>query len=142
MPSSRWCRGWRRFSTPSCRDCRNWVIAYRGSPIVEGAGERYFDDSLRGGGIRSRFLLLCHADTGGAIQAAIDDLIAAFSDVVERRASTRHEITLVRPDGYIAYSGDSRDGIAAVRAVRAVLESQTASGDGAVALAGTSESVG
>ena len=41
-------------------------IAYRGSPIVEGAGERYFDDSLRGGdGIRSRFLLLCHADTDG-----------------------------------------------------------------------------
>ena len=35
-------------------------IAYRGSPIVEGAGERYFDESLRGGdGIRSRFLLLC-----------------------------------------------------------------------------------
>src|SRR5260370_11522759 len=33
-------------------------IAYRGSPIVEGAGKRYFDDSLRGGdGIRSRFLL-------------------------------------------------------------------------------------
>ena len=24
-------------------------IAYRGSPIVEGAGKRYFDDSLRGG---------------------------------------------------------------------------------------------
>ena len=33
-------------------------IAYEGSPIVEGGGERYFDDSLRGGeGIRSRFLL-------------------------------------------------------------------------------------
>lgn len=30
-------------------------ISYRGSPIVEGAGRRYFDDSLRGGdGIRSR----------------------------------------------------------------------------------------
>ena len=25
-------------------------ISYRGSPIIEGAGERYFDDSLRGGG--------------------------------------------------------------------------------------------
>ncbi len=38
-------------------------IAYRGSPIVEGAGERYFDDSLRGGdGIRSRFLLLFDSD--------------------------------------------------------------------------------
>ena len=34
-------------------------IAYKGSPIVEGPGEEYFDDSMRGGkGIRSRFLLL------------------------------------------------------------------------------------
>jgi hypothetical protein len=24
-------------------------IAYSGSPIIEGPGERYFDDSLRGG---------------------------------------------------------------------------------------------
>jgi hypothetical protein len=31
-------------------------VAYGGSPIIEGAGERYFDDSLRGGGIKSRFL--------------------------------------------------------------------------------------
>src|SRR5215471_17081982 len=34
-------------------------IAYKGSPIVEGPGEEYFDDSMRGGkGIRSRFLVL------------------------------------------------------------------------------------
>src|SRR5262245_18520143 len=34
-------------------------VTYRGSPIVEGAGERYLDDSMRGGnGISSRFLLL------------------------------------------------------------------------------------
>lgn len=106
-------------------------IAYRGSPIVEGAGERYFDESLRGGGIRSRYLLLCHADAGGTIEAAIEDLIEVFGDVVERRATARRGFTLVRPDGYIAYSGDSRDGIAAVRAVRALLESQIASGAGA-----------
>ena len=31
-------------------------ISYGGSPVVEGPGKRYFDDSLRGGdGIRSRF---------------------------------------------------------------------------------------
>ncbi len=36
-------------------------IAYKGSPMVEGAGERYFDNSMRGGnGIRSRFLLMVH----------------------------------------------------------------------------------
>ena len=40
-------------------------IAYRDSPIVDGSGERYFDDSLRGGdGIRSRFLLICDEDGG------------------------------------------------------------------------------
>jgi 2-polyprenyl-6-methoxyphenol hydroxylase-like FAD-dependent oxidoreductase len=39
-------------------------ITYRGSPIVEGAGKRYFDDSLRGGdGIRGRFLLVVDRDT-------------------------------------------------------------------------------
>ena len=73
-------------------------VAYRGSPIVEGAGRRYFDDSLRGGdGIRSRFLLMC--DSESAIREAADELAASFSDVVERRAGPRHEIMLVRPDG-------------------------------------------
>ncbi|MGH9742974.1 MAG: FAD-dependent oxidoreductase, partial [Candidatus Acidiferrum sp.] len=34
-------------------------VAYPGSPIVEGPGKRYLDDSMRGGeGIRSRFLLM------------------------------------------------------------------------------------
>ena len=43
-------------------------IAYRGSPIVEGAGERYFDDSLRGGrGIVRRFLLMLGEDAGASI---------------------------------------------------------------------------
>src|SRR5215470_9504985 len=38
-------------------------VAYRGSPIVEGAGKRYFDDSVRGGkGILSRFLLVLGND--------------------------------------------------------------------------------
>src|SRR5262249_34379391 len=34
-------------------------ISYAGSPIVEGAGSRYFDDSIRGGnGLVSKFLLV------------------------------------------------------------------------------------
>ena len=38
-------------------------VTYSGSPIVEGAGERYFDDSVRGGkGIASRFLLVVGSD--------------------------------------------------------------------------------
>jgi hypothetical protein len=34
-------------------------VAYRGSPIVEGAGERYFDDSIRGGKRNSQPLPPC-----------------------------------------------------------------------------------
>jgi hypothetical protein len=46
-------------------------IAYRGSPIVEGAGKRYFDDSVRGGkGISSRFLLLLGNDGDSSITEA------------------------------------------------------------------------
>ena len=102
-------------------------VAYRGSPIVEGAGRRYFDDSLRGGdGIRSRFLLMC--DPASAIGAALDDLAASFSDVVERRAGPRHEIMLVRPDGYVAYSAHERTGVAAVESIRSLLERQTSPG--------------
>ena len=58
-PSSRWCRVWRRSSTPSCSGSRSSASRIRGSPIVEGPGKRYFDDSMRGGnGIGSRFLLV------------------------------------------------------------------------------------
>ena len=44
-------------------------VAYRGSPIVEGPGKRYLDDSMRGGeGIRSRFLLLLGSDADSAVK--------------------------------------------------------------------------
>jgi 2-polyprenyl-6-methoxyphenol hydroxylase-like FAD-dependent oxidoreductase len=73
-------------------------IAYRGSPIVEGPGKRFFDESLRGGtGIGSKFLLFAdHQDD------AAQQLCAAFPAVVEFRASRRVGVMLVRPDGYIA----------------------------------------
>lgn len=48
---------------------------------------------------------------------------AADLDVLK----SHHEITFVRPDGYIAYSADVQDGIAAVDSVRSVLERQTSS---------------
>ena len=61
-------------------------IAYRGSPIVEGAGERYFDDSLRGGaGIRSRFLLVVGDAADPAVREAAGRLAESLSDVVELR---------------------------------------------------------
>ena len=74
-------------------------IAYRGSPIVEGAGERYFDESLRGGdGIRSRFLLLCEADADSSIAEAARQLAGVVSRCrrARRGASPRHH---TRPPG-------------------------------------------
>jgi hypothetical protein len=104
-------------------------IGYHGSPIIEGAGKRYFDDSFRGGeGIRSRFLLLF--DTGGAdpsLKTAAQNLAEAFSHVVELRPAPGVPLTLVRPDGYIAYSARPHEGIAAVESMRSLLERQTRS---------------
>ncbi len=75
-------------------------VAYQGSPIVEGAGERYFDDSLRGGvGIRSRFLLMLGNDTLELDLDAAARLAESFSDVVEVRRSKGRGLMLIRPDG-------------------------------------------
>ncbi|HKW75732.1 MAG TPA: FAD-dependent monooxygenase [Terriglobales bacterium] len=102
-------------------------IAYRGSPIVEGAGKRYFDESLRGGnGIRSRFLLLIDTATADpSIEAAAQQLAESFGDVIELRPAAGPPLTLVRPDGYVTYSAHARDGIAALASVRSLLERQT-----------------
>jgi hypothetical protein len=101
-------------------------IAYQGSPIVEGAGERYFDDSLRGGaGVLSRFVLLPGDDAGPAVTQAAGQLAEAFSDVVELRPGAVQNITLVRPDGYVAYAAHNGDGLAALESVRSILELQT-----------------
>jgi hypothetical protein len=98
-------------------------IAYGGSPIVEGAGARYFDDSIRGGnGIRSRFLLLI-GDTGEASRESFKAPFENFQSLVEIRPSTRPGITLVRPDGYIAYSTD-HSGTSVLEHVRSLLQRQ------------------
>jgi 2-polyprenyl-6-methoxyphenol hydroxylase-like FAD-dependent oxidoreductase len=102
-------------------------IAYGGSPIVEGPGERYFDDSLRGGdGIRSRFLLMLNNEAEGLRKEASKEIRRSFSDVVELRSGPGDDITLIRPDGYVAYRARSQDGVTALPPVWAVLERQTA----------------
>lgn len=102
-------------------------IAYRGSPIVEGAGKRYFDHSLRGGNaISSRFLLLLDCGSGEpSIKDAAQQLSESFSEVLELRPAPGLPVTLVRPDGYIAYSAHGHDGMAALQSVRSLLELQT-----------------
>lgn len=100
-------------------------IDYHGSPIVEGRGARHFDDSMRGGGIRGRFLLLLSDDAERAFREAAERLAVSFGDVVELRPRPVRGLTLVRPDGYVAYSSHNGDGIAALESVRSILELQT-----------------
>ncbi len=102
-------------------------IAYQGSPIVEGPGKRYFDDSLRGGkGIGSRFLLFLGNEANGSAKEAAKQLVASSSDIVELRFFDAPGLLLVRPDGYIAYSSHTGD-TAAFEAIRSVLQRQTMS---------------
>lgn len=104
-------------------------IAYPDSPIVDGSGKRYFDDSIRGGkGITNRFLLLIDAATPPSISEMAKSLSQSFPDTLELRPTANSAITLVRPDGYIAYAADSTDSAAALHSVRCLLQLQTHSG--------------
>jgi|SRR5579872_78686 len=99
-------------------------IAYPESPIVEGPGQRYFDDSLRGGkGITSRFLLFLGNEAGAPAKEEAQKFVESFSGVVELRPASRAEIMLVRPDGYIAFSSHHSDA-AAFEEMRKVLQRQ------------------
>jgi FAD binding domain-containing protein len=101
-------------------------IAYRGSPIIEGPGKRYFDDSVRGGkGILSRFLLVLGNDAEASTTEAAKQLAGSFPEVLELRVVPHPGIMLVRPDGYIAYATHSRAGVPALASLCAVLERQT-----------------
>jgi 2-polyprenyl-6-methoxyphenol hydroxylase-like FAD-dependent oxidoreductase len=100
-------------------------IAYRGSPIVEGRGKRYFDDAVRGGqGILSHFLLVLGNDAEASTTEAAKQLAESLTDVLELRLARHPGIMLVRPDGYIAYATQSRNGVQALASLRAVLERQ------------------
>lgn len=100
-------------------------IAYNGSPIVEGAGERYFDDSMRGGeGIGRRFLVFAGADAHPAIVEGANRLCESHSDLLEFRAARDSGVTLVRPDGYVAYAARNHGAAASIDRLVALLERQ------------------
>jgi hypothetical protein len=104
------------------------AVAYPDSAIVEGSGKRYFDDSMRGGnGIRSRFLMMIGPDKASATREMAKQLCESFHDIVELRSSRNAGVTLVRPDGYVAYSAQPRDLVRALASVRSLLERQTVS---------------
>ncbi len=99
-------------------------IAYSGSPIVEGAGKRYFDDSVRGGKLLHRFVLMVGNDADPSVQAAAMILAELMHDAVEFKLVGTKGVTLVRPDGYIAYSAHTADH-SVLESVRSLLQRQT-----------------
>ena len=103
-------------------------VAYHGSPIVEGRGERYFDEMLRGGrGVATRFVLFVGADDNSPIMPEAARLVDDFRDVLELRRGSAEGIALVRPDGYVAFESHGSATSSTLRSVREVLERQTAS---------------
>jgi 2-polyprenyl-6-methoxyphenol hydroxylase-like FAD-dependent oxidoreductase len=86
-------------------------IAYPDSPIVEGPGRRHWEDSMRGGkGIGRRFLLLVDEGADPSRLEAARRLAEALHEVLEIRPSAHSGLTLVRPDGYVAFeAGDAGD---------------------------------
>jgi 2-polyprenyl-6-methoxyphenol hydroxylase-like FAD-dependent oxidoreductase len=98
-------------------------IAYQGSAIVDGAGKRCFDGTLRGGKGNGRdFLLLCEPGDEAAMRDQLHRLPEGLSSRVDVRGVHRGDALLVRPDGYIACSG--RSAAAMIDSVRCVLERQ------------------
>jgi 2-polyprenyl-6-methoxyphenol hydroxylase-like FAD-dependent oxidoreductase len=100
-------------------------IAYAGSPIVSGAGERYVDvAALRDSGILDRFLLFVDRLAPEPEVEAATRLVAAHSGVLELRRAGVPGMALVRPDGYVAFAA-RRGGAGALAAVRELVARQT-----------------
>jgi len=100
-------------------------IAYADSPLVEGPGERYFEDSMRGGeGIRSRFLVFANYDGEPTKTQAASQLSKSLGEIVELRPSKSSGWKLVRPDGYVAYTSEAGDPEEAAVAMRSLLLKQ------------------
>lgn len=56
---------------------------------------------------------------------AANQLAGQFNNIAELRLSAHKGMTLVRPDGYIAYSARTSDSLTALHSVRMILERQT-----------------
>ncbi|MGH8168993.1 MAG: FAD-dependent monooxygenase, partial [Steroidobacteraceae bacterium] len=105
-------------------------IAYAGSPIVEGRGRRYIEDSMRGGkGIGTRFLLLVGEQCDAATTDAARRFAASRAELLEFRTAPGTALMLVRPDGYAAFESTGRAGgaDAALEPIRSLLQRQSGS---------------
>jgi 2-polyprenyl-6-methoxyphenol hydroxylase-like FAD-dependent oxidoreductase len=113
-------------------------ISYHGSPIIDGAGERYLDGSMRGGhGICERFLLLTQSTGDSSVAEGTRLFCSEFIDLVEWRSSRVDPpikgTRLVRPDGYLAFSSHGDNSIADLHSMRSILMRLTAQPQGAAA---------
>jgi 2-polyprenyl-6-methoxyphenol hydroxylase-like FAD-dependent oxidoreductase len=100
-------------------------ISYRDSPVILGAGRRYFDDSIRGGqGIGSRFLLLLGDEADSSAKEAATKFCHSREDLVELRLVQERGIKLLRPDGYLAFIGTGGNYNADLESIQALLKQQ------------------
>src|SRR6516225_1215722 len=96
-------------------------ISYAGSPIIESSGNRFWDDSLRGGkGIESHLLLLLSDDADLSTKEAASRFCESLRDLVELRYVRQPGMTLVRPDGYIAFQSAVSDTGTALESIRSL----------------------
>lgn len=101
------------------------AVSYSRSPIVRGAGKRYFDDSVRHGeGICSRFLLMQGNGANQTTKDAARSLCAEMSGILELRHSQGDSVMLIRPDGYVAHEA-SRGDRSAIGAMQSLLRVMT-----------------
>ena len=101
-------------------------ISYAGSPIIESSGNRFWDDSLRGGkGIESHLLLLLSDDADLSTKEAASRFCESLRDLVELRYVRQPGMTLVRPDGYIAFQSAVSDTGTALESIRSLVKRQT-----------------
>lgn len=101
-------------------------ITYHSSPIIEGSGERYFAETMRGGkGIKDCFLLLVSEENqSDSMKNSINTLVQSFSSIIDKGMIENDGVLLIRPDGYIAYQSKRIDRDA-IKAIRSLLERQT-----------------
>lgn len=97
-------------------------VTYAGSPIVEGAGERVFEDFMQDGGLpTAQFLLILPDEASLEFRNSAKSLAAEFTHLLRIRTSPSQNLRLVRPDGYLAFSAATHAGERAVWSVRSFL---------------------
>ena len=101
-------------------------ISYPESPIIEGGGERLFEDFMRSGQISAtHFVLLLPEGASSNLRNSVESLVDEFNPVLTIRTAQKEVIQLVRPDGYLAFAGANDSKERAIATVRSLLSRMT-----------------